>query len=56
MLDEYLKKYAARFKEDFPIYWERWRPESEIISIINQCLDDGKPHQLTVLDDAEIDY
>lgn len=43
MLDEKLNEYVERFGEGFPMYQlGRTRTDEEIISIIEQCLSDGK--------------
>jgi hypothetical protein len=54
-IDDYLAKYAERFKEGFPMYQlGRGRADEEIIEIIERCLSEGKTaYELGLVEDDE---
>ena len=45
--------YAERFKENFPTFYVR--DEDQIVIMICQCLDDGKPYKPDY-SDKSLDY
>lgn len=58
-LDKWLKKYAEKFDDGFPMIPLGWgRDEHEIIDIIKSCIDNGKDvYELKyVEDDNELVY
>ena len=57
MIDEYLKKYAERFGDRFPMYQlGRTRSDAEIVSIIKRCLSENKSaYDLGLVDDDDED-
>lgn len=44
-MEELLTIYVDRFGENFPIFTMLGTPDNEVISIIQKCLDDGKPYK-----------
>lgn len=52
-LEQALEAYAEQFAENFPIMCLRGTPESEIIRLIQDCLNLGKPYELP-LDNSPI--
>ena len=58
-LDDWLQKYVDTFSEGFPMYQiGRTRPESEIIEIIQKCLNERKTaYDLGIVtDDEDTEY
>ncbi len=45
-LEQALEAYVERFHENFPIMCLRGMPESEMIRLIQDCLNRGKPYEL----------
>lgn len=41
---ELLQKYAEQFGENFPLFTLMGLDDEEIETIIQKCLDDGKPY------------
>lgn len=52
-LTEWLMKYSDRFGENFPTMFLRGTPPEKLITIIQKCLDDGKPYETPDLDGEE---
>lgn len=50
-LEQALEAYADRFDENFPIFYLRGMPESELIRLIQDCLNQGKPYEVPLLHD-----
>ena len=46
MLDELLLKYRDKFDDNFHIMSLRSANENEIIRLIKDCLDKGKPYEI----------
>ena len=51
-MDELLIQYADKFHENFLIFIVGDKTESEIKSIIQKCLDEGKPYQIDTNEDC----
>lgn len=46
MLDELLLEYRDKFDDNFPIMSLRSASEDEIIRLIKDCIDKGKPYEI----------
>lgn len=44
-MNEKLEKYRETFGEQFPLMLCMGMPDKEIIKIIDECLDSGKPYE-----------
>lgn len=44
-MDDKLEKYAEQFAENFPLFMVRNLNEDEIIKIIDDCIESGKPYE-----------
>lgn len=55
MLKDLLQQYVDRFGENFPVFMHMGQPNDELIRLIKQCLEKGKPYVPDDFD-PEIDY
>jgi len=46
-LDEKLKEYAERFGQNFPVFFFRNKSEAEITALVEGCLKENRPFQVT---------
>lgn len=53
-LDELLDKYQDQFEENFPLMLCRHMDEDEIITIIENCMEDDEPYAPDI--DPESNY
>lgn len=51
-LEKLLYQYRDRFDENFPIMVFRGTPDDELMRMIQKCLDDGKPIEVDLDDEA----
>ena len=51
-----LLAYVERFNENFPVFMLRNMEETEMIVLIKNCLDHGKPYVVDFDNDPGIDY
>lgn len=52
-LEEVLNQYRERFDENFPVMLFRGTPEGELIQMVLKCLDEGKPFESDLDDEAD---
>ena len=52
-MEEKLNQYAKHFGENFPIFIARNLTEKEIIKIIDKCINENKPYEVTTDDDCD---
>lgn len=52
--DDKLKEYADRFGQNFPVFFFRNKPETEIISQVEGCLKENRPFQVTEGGDVDV--
>lgn len=52
-LEKVLNKYRDRFDENFPVMLFRGTPEDELIQTVQKCLDDDKPFEPDLDDEAD---
>jgi len=45
-MDEWLFKYIDTFDENFPTHMMMGKSEEEIVSIIKNCIEEGKPYKV----------
>lgn len=51
-MNKLLIQYADKFNENFPMFIVGNKSESEIESIIQNCLDEGKPYDVETKEDC----
>ena len=52
-LDELIKEYTQVFNENFPLFAIPSAPESEIVKIIENCLEENTPYTPEYKKDAK---
>ena len=52
-LEKVLNQYRDRFGENFPVMLFRGTPEDELIQTVQKCLDDAKPFEPDLDDEAD---
>ena len=50
-MDELLNQYVDMFHENFPLFCYRGVDENELMTIIQKCIDEGKPLKVELEDD-----
>lgn len=55
-LQQLLIAYADRFNDSFPVFLMRGTAEADLITLIKDCLDQGKPYAVDFDNDPGIDY
>lgn len=45
-MDEWLFKYIDTFDENFPTHMMMGKSEEEIVGIIKNCIEEGKPYKV----------
>ena len=55
-LQQLLLAYVERFNESFPVFMLRNMEETEMIVLIKNCLDHGKPYVVDFDNEPGIDY
>lgn len=53
-LDEKLKEYADRFGQNFPVFFFRNKSEAEITALVEGCLKENRPFQVTEGGDVDV--
>ena len=53
MMEKLLVEYREKFDEQFPIMLVRGMTDDEIIKIVQQCLDEDKPYEPTLVEGAD---
>lgn len=58
MLDNWLKKYAEKFNDGFPMIPLGWgRTESEVIEMIKNCISSNKDvYEMGFVQEEEVEY
>lgn len=52
-LEDLLYEYRERFDENFPVMLFRGTPEDELIETVRKCLEDGRPFEPDLEDEAD---
>ncbi len=52
-LEDLLYEYRERFDENFPVMLFRGTPEDELIETVHKCLEEGRPFEPDLDDEAD---
>ena len=51
-MEKLLNEYKEKFNDNFPIFLCRSMEEEEIIEIMQKCIDEGKPYEPELEEEA----